>query len=79
MTGQTGLGEAIRRRRRGLGLSQEDLAALANVSPRFLHAVETGKTSVQLDKVDAVLAALGLHLVLRRGQRSSGTVEDETE
>lgn len=59
---------AVRLRRRDLGLRQDELAALAGVSERFVYALENGKQSVQLDKVLAVLSTLGLHLELRRGR-----------
>jgi y4mF family transcriptional regulator len=59
--------EAVRSRRRHLGLRQDELAALAGVSERFVYALENGKESLQLDKVLAVLWALGLHLELHRG------------
>jgi y4mF family transcriptional regulator len=58
---------AIRHRRVSLHLRQDELADLAGVSERFVFALERGKRSVQLDKVVAVLAALGLHLQLQRG------------
>jgi len=59
--------DAIRQRRRHLRLRQDELADLAGVSERFVYALESGKGSVQLDKVIAVLSALGLHLELHRG------------
>ena len=62
---------AVRSRRRQLRLRQDELADLAGVSERFVYALEHGKQSVQLDKVVAVLSALGLHLELHRG----GTTE----
>jgi len=65
--GQHTLGSAVRARRRRLGLRQSELADLAEVSARFVHALETDKATVQLDKVLDVLTALGLHLELRRG------------
>jgi hypothetical protein len=37
------------------------------VSERFVYALENDKPTVQLDKVLAVLNALGLHLELHRG------------
>ncbi|HEU4543514.1 MAG TPA: helix-turn-helix transcriptional regulator [Jiangellaceae bacterium] len=58
------LAAIVRERRRQLGLRQEDLADLAGVSLRFVQALEAGKPSVQLDRVSAVLATLGLHLVV---------------
>ncbi|MGJ3509938.1 type II toxin-antitoxin system Y4mF family antitoxin [Enemella sp. A6] len=59
---ETDLPTAVRTRRRALGLGQRDLADLAGVSERFVRAVETGKESVQLDRLRAVLDALGLEL-----------------
>ncbi len=66
-TAEDGFGGSVRARRQQLGLRQDDLADLAGVSERFVYALENGKRSVQLDKVLAVLAALGLHLELHRG------------
>jgi HTH-type transcriptional regulator / antitoxin HipB len=57
----------VRARRGQLRLRQEELADLAGVSERFVYALENGKKTVQLDKVLAVLNALGLHLELHRG------------
>lgn len=56
------LGETARARRRQLRLTQEELAELASVSVRFVRALELGKTTVRLDKVEAVLDVLGLVL-----------------
>lgn len=57
----------LRARRRSLRLRQDELADLAEVSERFVYALESGKPSVQLDKVLAVLNVLGLHLELQQG------------
>ncbi len=62
------LAQAVKTRRRYLNLRQEELADLAGVSERFVYALESGKQTVHLDKVIAVLAALGLHLELHRGE-----------
>jgi y4mF family transcriptional regulator len=56
------LAQAVRDRRRRLELRQEDLADLAGVSLRFVQALEAGKRTVQLDRVEAVLAVLGLRM-----------------
>ena len=61
------LAAAVRVRRVRLGLRQEELADLAGCSARFVHAVETGKPSVQLDKLLALLSTLGLHLEVVEG------------
>lgn len=56
---------AIRDRRKTLGLTQAELAELAGVSTRFVHVLEDGKQTVQLAKLTAVAAALGLELALQ--------------
>ena len=65
--------DAVVERRRALRLRQEDLADLAEVSHRFVQTLEAGKPTVRLDKVVAVLEALGLELAVvprsRGGQR----------
>ena len=63
MTGS--LGEQVRKRRRQLGLKQEELADLAGVSPSFVRFVEHDKASVRLDKVQDVLNVLGLEMTLK--------------
>ena len=68
--------DAVRLRRRQLGLGQGELADLAGVSERFVYALEHGKPSVQLNKVIAVLSALGLHLELHRGNSATITSVD---
>jgi y4mF family transcriptional regulator len=68
MAGEDGtLGAAVRSRRTQLKLRQDELADLAGVSERFVHALEAGKRTAQWDKVLDVLTALGLHLELHRG------------
>lgn len=57
-----GLADDVRQRRKELGLTQVDTAELAGVSERFVRLVESGKQSVRLDKLEALLGALGLEL-----------------
>lgn len=59
------LAKVVLRRRHELGLTQQEVAELAGTSTRFLVTLERGKTTVQLDKLDAVLDVLGLELVVR--------------
>jgi HTH-type transcriptional regulator / antitoxin HipB len=59
------LGQAVRDRRKSLRLTQEELAAVAAVTPRLLGEVERGKPTAQLDGVLRILAALGLDLYAR--------------
>lgn len=56
------IGAQVRQRRRSLGLTQDDVADLAGASPRFIGALEAGKTTFRVDKLAAVLEALGLEL-----------------
>lgn len=60
------MGEELRARRVALGLTQAEAAELAGLSERFVRAVESGKTSVQLDKLSALADVLGLDVVLVR-------------
>ena len=65
--GSAAWAEEVRRRRLELGLHQDELAALAGVSTRFIHTLEQGKPTLRVDKVLAVLGQLGLDLVLEPG------------
>ncbi len=56
------LASAFRTRRKALGLSRENLAALAGCSVRFIHTLENGKPTLRLDKILDVGAVLGLEL-----------------
>lgn len=55
-------GALVRRRRTELKLTQEDVAAVARVTPRLLGELEKGKETAQLAGVLRILAALGLDL-----------------
>jgi y4mF family transcriptional regulator len=62
------LARVVRSRREELGLRQDELAALAGCSTRFVHTIEHAKASVHLDKLLAVLRVLGFELVIRPGR-----------
>jgi transcriptional regulator with XRE-family HTH domain len=64
ITDASGLGPAIRARRRAQSLRIDDAASLSGVSVDLLSRLENGKGSVRLDKLLAVLDSLGLALVL---------------
>ena len=55
----------LRARRKELTLTQEQLADLAGVSTRFIHSLEAGKPSLQMDLVLKVASTLGLELFWR--------------
>jgi y4mF family transcriptional regulator len=63
-----GLGPAIRSRRKRLGLTQAALARYSGCGLAFLYELESGKPTVRLDKVLAVLKVLGLTLTLEPGR-----------
>jgi len=54
------LGEAVLVARKAAGLTQAALAQRAGVGDKFLYNLERGKGTLRVDKVMAVLSALGL-------------------
>jgi len=65
------LGAQLRERRRALGMTQEEVAELADTTQRFVSTLETGKSTVRLDKVIDVADVLGLVLHLAPRPRES--------
>jgi HTH-type transcriptional regulator / antitoxin HipB len=59
------IGDAIRKKRRAIGMRQAELAALSGVGPRFLSELENGKPTAEIGRVLRVLQRLGLDLWLR--------------
>ena len=58
------LARAVRAARERMGLTPTKLAARAKVSRKFVYDLESGKETLRMDKVLAVLAALGLRATL---------------
>lgn len=58
------LGSAIRRKRKGLGLTLDLAASLCGVSVKFLQELETGKPTAQLEKALLVAKHLGIRIML---------------
>jgi transcriptional regulator with XRE-family HTH domain len=56
------LGQAIRRERERLGLSQEDFAEQANVHRTYISSIELGKVSMGIEVAHALAGALGMKL-----------------
>lgn len=67
------IGVVVRQTRRDQGLRQDQLAAAAGVGLRFLVELERGKPTVRLDKVLAVLSALGCRLDITPPPAPSGS------
>lgn len=59
MTSTKELIDFVKTRRSQLGLTQKGLAERAGVGLRFVRDLEQGKESLQLDKVNQVLALFG--------------------
>ncbi|APT93149.1 hypothetical protein CPHO_09900 [Corynebacterium phocae] len=57
------IGHFAKQQRKQLGLPQQDLADLAEVSDRFVREFKTGRPTVHLDKAVMVLSVLGYDLV----------------
>ena len=55
-------GAAIRAARKSQGLRQDQLAGATGVGTRFIVDLEAGKSTAQLGKALAVVAALGLQM-----------------
>jgi y4mF family transcriptional regulator len=58
------LGQIVTRQRKAQGLTQADLAGLAQTGTRFISDLENGKGTVQFDKVMHILNLLGLDVVI---------------
>ena len=71
------LGSRVRQLRTEAGLSQQQLAARAYVSRKWLGDFESGKSTVEANKVLDVLQALGYELELQPLVRSEPVTRDE--
>jgi transcriptional regulator with XRE-family HTH domain len=58
------LGPVLRRHRIELGLSLEDVAKLAGLTPVGLHNLETGKASSRSDNYERVAVAMNIDYAL---------------
>lgn len=55
-------GDGVRRRRKALGLTQEDLAAMIGTNRRFVSELERGKGTSYIGPALAAAEALGVRL-----------------
>ena len=56
------LSQYLKKKRKSLNLTQEDLAAKAGVGLRVVREMEQGKPILRMDKVSQVLMLLGAEL-----------------
>jgi len=68
MESKNNLAQLIKQKRKKLKLTQVDLAQKAGVGLRFLRELESGKTTLRMDKVNQVLTLLGYELTAARKQ-----------
>lgn len=58
------ISEAVKNRRKSLGLTQAECAAMCNVGNRFFSELENGKESLHIGKVLSCLQMLGINISL---------------
>lgn len=56
------LSEYLKKKRKALNLTQEDLASKAGVGLRVVREMEQGKPTLRMDKVNQVLMLFGVEL-----------------
>ena len=69
------IGDALRRRRRTLGLNQTDLGEKTGMRQATISVVEAGAPGTQLSTLCDILAALDLELVVRPRTKAESTIE----
>lgn len=60
--GMDKIANAVKDRRKKLGLDQSEVALIAGVSRKTVSEIEGGKRTIQFDMVTKVLTALGLSI-----------------
>ena len=70
------LSESVRRRRKTLALTQQDVADLAGCARLFVYDLEKGKSTIRLQKLMDVLQVLGMQLSIENG---TGGFVDNTD
>ncbi len=64
ITNPLSLGEAIRKARKALGITQEDLSLQTGISRTTIRAIETGKQSAHVGLVLQLCSDLGLTITV---------------
>lgn len=60
----TDISEVVKKRRKSLGLTQSECAAMCNVGNRFFSELENGKETLHIGKVINCLQILGIDISL---------------
>ena len=69
------ISEAVKMRRKQLGLTQSETASLCNVGLRFFSELENGKQTLQINKVLHCLEMLGINLYAVNREEDDGELE----
>lgn len=56
------IGKIVQERRKELGLKQQDLAEMANVTIKSIYAIENNKGNPTIDVISKVFNVLGLEI-----------------
>jgi len=72
------IGEAIKRRRRELGISQERLAEMLNVSYQQVQRYENGANKLNVENIQAIANILSVPVIYFFTNLLSAIVEPET-
>jgi len=59
------IGIEIKRRRKYLSITQEDLAEITGISRRSLQYIEKGEMNPSIEQLEKILGALGLEIIIR--------------
>ena len=70
------LAEFVRRRRKEVNLTQEEFAEKAGVALTVIRKIEQGKTNLNMDKVNLVLAMFGHELAPVNSREWNATRND---
>jgi HTH-type transcriptional regulator / antitoxin HipB len=65
------VGEAVRRRRRSLGVTQKDIAGKTKLREATISGVEAGEPGTQLRTLFDILTALDMEVVFRPRTKAS--------
>ena len=60
----TDISEVVKKRRKSLGLTQSECAAMCNVGNRFFSELENGKETLHIGKIINCLQILGINISL---------------
>lgn len=70
------LGQVIRRYRKSLDLSQEDLSDMTSHKQSTISELENGKSGVKIQTIFNILSALKLELELSPRDKDASDIED---